>query len=199
MAQGEVYEGGEVVFSVGYKRSSGFRVGEGFGKRERKESRRCTQMDADGEREFLVMEKFRVTYSVFQVGDVLERGRGRRAADGRRWGVFMRVFLGFSVYHHDEEQSDVMICSPRYNLPHFSKVYSAVTGKRQITLGTLQLLIEQVADRIEMSHAALAMTILEPEKKPLTPRWDIRKLLDKIFRLLRGMGAKRGIGDILKK
>jgi hypothetical protein len=62
-----------------------------------------------------------------------------------------------------------MICSPRDNLPHFDKVYSAAAVKRQITRGTLQFLIEQVEDRIDMSDTALAVTdfFKNPQSKNL--------------------------------
>jgi hypothetical protein len=43
-------------------------------------------------------------------------------------------------------------------LPHFEERIVVCQQKRQITRETAQMLIEQVEDHIEMSHASPAMT-----------------------------------------
>jgi hypothetical protein len=62
-------------------------------------------------------------------------------------------FKKIHLFYYNKKAGGVMICSPSIQFTALFKEQTAMAGNRQITRGTLQLLIEQVAARIEMSGA----------------------------------------------
>jgi hypothetical protein len=62
-------------------------------------------------------------------------------------------FKKIHLFYYYKKAGGVMICSPSIQFAALFKVQTAVAGNRQITRGILQLLIEQVAARIEISYA----------------------------------------------